>query len=522
MVIHPDAESDSKIDAGATATAYELGIASDHIADTKGADGVLRYAAAIAVEIDEPTNKRLLRLIDYHVLPWLCGLYILQYLDKGVLSYAGVMGLQKELHMDSLQYSWLGSIYYVGYIPAVPLHNRLMQRFPPSKYIAVCMALWGVVLTTMAACDSWAGLMVQRTALGSLEASVNAGFMLVTASWYRKYEHASRVGTWSACVGLANIIGGAIAYGCVAGYESHPSAKFTSWKILALCTGLISVVYGICMYLFLAGSVVTASWLSEDDRILAVERLRGNHQGIGSTKYKKYQAKEAWLDYRTWTYVLFVLSSQIPAAGLVLFNSVLIKSLGFDTKTTLLLSMPGGLVNICCNYGFGWLADRTKKRLLACILANLISIFGAALFIGLGNVSPLHDRIGQLVGYYLMSGSSSTAWFLIISLMSSNVLGYTKKTSSNAIVFVFQGLAYFVGPLCFTDGPYYHKAKDMTIGLWTASTALLAVMWLLNHRENAKRDQEMAAKGVSEQAAATELAFHDLTDKENKGFRYVT
>lgn len=46
-------------------------------------------------------------------MPWLCGLYVLQYIDKGVLSYAGVMGLQKETHIDSAQYAWVGSVYYV-------------------------------------------------------------------------------------------------------------------------------------------------------------------------------------------------------------------------------------------------------------------------------------------------------------------------------------------------------------------------------------------------------------------------
>ena len=163
------------------------------------------------------------------------------------------------------------------------------------------------------------------------------------------------------------------AYGCVAGYEAHPNAKFTSWRILSLVTGLVSVVFGICMFIFLADSVVTARWLSEDDRVLAIERLRSNHQGVGSTEHKHYQLREAWLDYRTWLYVVFVLASQIPSAGLVLLNSILVQSLGFDTKTTLLLAMPGGLVNICANAGFGWLADKTRMRLLACILATLVS-----------------------------------------------------------------------------------------------------------------------------------------------------
>ena len=50
----------------------------------KGADAVFAYANAEATPLDEATNRRLLRKIDVHVLPWLCGLYMLQYMDKGV------------------------------------------------------------------------------------------------------------------------------------------------------------------------------------------------------------------------------------------------------------------------------------------------------------------------------------------------------------------------------------------------------------------------------------------------------
>lgn len=50
----------------------------------KGADAVFAYANAEATPLDEATNAHLLRKIDLHVLPWLCGLYMLQYMDKGV------------------------------------------------------------------------------------------------------------------------------------------------------------------------------------------------------------------------------------------------------------------------------------------------------------------------------------------------------------------------------------------------------------------------------------------------------
>lgn len=51
--------------------------------NVKGADAVFAYANAEATPLDEATNTRLLRKINLHVVPWLCGLYMLQYMDKG-------------------------------------------------------------------------------------------------------------------------------------------------------------------------------------------------------------------------------------------------------------------------------------------------------------------------------------------------------------------------------------------------------------------------------------------------------
>jgi ACS family allantoate permease-like MFS transporter len=64
--------------------ADELGIEVGHVQNFKGADKMFAYASADAMSIDEETNKKLVRKIDLNVLPWLCVLYVLQYLDKGV------------------------------------------------------------------------------------------------------------------------------------------------------------------------------------------------------------------------------------------------------------------------------------------------------------------------------------------------------------------------------------------------------------------------------------------------------
>jgi hypothetical protein len=76
------------------------------------------------------------------------------------------------------------------------------------------------------------------------------------------------------------------------------SIHFESWKALFLIFGLTTSMFGILMFFFLADSPITAKWLSDEERHLAVERLRGNQQGLGSRVFKWYQVKETFTDIR--------------------------------------------------------------------------------------------------------------------------------------------------------------------------------------------------------------------------------
>ena len=68
------------------------------------------------IEIDEATNKRLLKIIDRNLIPLMCFVYGLNYLDKTTLSYASVMGIKKDINLVGDDYQWLGSMFYFGYL----------------------------------------------------------------------------------------------------------------------------------------------------------------------------------------------------------------------------------------------------------------------------------------------------------------------------------------------------------------------------------------------------------------------
>jgi MFS transporter, ACS family, allantoate permease len=170
-----------------------------------------------------------------------------------------------------------------------------MQRLPLAKYTATNIMIWGIVLACMAACKDWASLMVVRTFLGVFEASVTPGFALFTSQWYRQHEQGGRTGLWFSFNGFAQIVGGMVAYGIAKGTEAGQTS-LAGWKIMFLWTGLTTFVFGVLLFLFMPDNPLKARFLNTQERILVIERIRGNQQGVGNRHFKKYQFIEALKD----------------------------------------------------------------------------------------------------------------------------------------------------------------------------------------------------------------------------------
>lgn len=69
-----------------------------------------------AAAIDPRAERRLVRKIDMMIIPFICVTYLVTYIDKATLGYAAVFKLQTDLHLHGTQYSWLGSLFYFGYL----------------------------------------------------------------------------------------------------------------------------------------------------------------------------------------------------------------------------------------------------------------------------------------------------------------------------------------------------------------------------------------------------------------------
>ncbi|CEL00991.1 Putative MFS allantoate transporter [Aspergillus calidoustus] len=487
--------------------------------EDKSVDPALRLTGGVVVEFTPEEEKSVLKNIDWHMLPLMCWVYMIQFADKTTLKYASLMGIQEDTKLVGNQYSWVSSIFYAGYLAWEFPTTYLFRRLPVGKYTAINIVCWGVALSCHAATTNYAGLLAVRFLLGAFEATVTPAFVLITSMWFRQGEQGRRMGYWLSCNGVALILMAFIGYGL----SAITSAHLAPWRILFLLLGLITVATGVVYFWFLPDNQTNAKFLDEREKLIAVERIRDNFQGIGSQVWKWSQFREAFCDPRTYLYVLFSALMNIPNGGITTFGSLVVKSFGFDARTALLLDGPSGAFDIAGKLIFTYFSDRLLDRTSMAFVAILIAMIGSILMI----VVPQDIKPVLLIGYYMISVAGAS-WGLVMTAISNNTLGYTKKVTVNGLQILAYAAGNWIGPQTFRadDAPEYRRGKTLVAIMYGLAAGVLIVIRVVNMRENKRRDRVQAEEGVDleDEGVRAEIErrkFMDLTDFEQPHFRYI-
>lgn len=471
--------------------------------------------ASADLKLTKAISRKLVRKADLYILTFLSLFYAIQFMDKVCVSLGAVMGLQEDLGMKGSMYSWVGSSVYLGYLVfELPLDYAL-QKFPIAKTTAVCMAIWGVVLTCSGASQSYAGFITCRVLLGSLEGVVTPASLVIISQWYKRSEQFSRTCLVFGFCGFGAIIVDLIGYGLVVRDENH-TLPIAGWRLLFIIMGVITIFAAIVFWLHIPDSPPQAWFLSEKEKQLHIERIRDNQQGYGTKKFKWYQVKETLLDYNTWLHFIYALFSSLPNGGLTNFSVLLIQGLGFtDTKSSILMDLPGGGVMLvgCTLSAVVFHFYFTESRWIPAIFGSATTVMCMCLLAwGPNNAS-------KLAGYFLWNWLSFVPYIAVISWVSSNSAGHTKKLWTGGIVLIGFCVGNLIGPQTFkaSERPNYQTAK--VVMAVSSIVCLVCQIWYvwLNFAENRRRDQ----KNEKLPAEVTDPIAADLTDRENPEFRYA-
>ncbi|WRT68169.1 uncharacterized protein IL334_005144 [Kwoniella shivajii] len=450
--------------------------------------------------------KALVRKLDKRLIPILFFTYALQCIDKSCLGYASVFTLSKDLHLHGKQYSWLSSLFYFGYLVCEYPTTLLSQKFPMGRFIGVAIVAWGGILIATAGAHNFAGMAVLRFILGGFESLITPTFILIQAL---------RTGAWAAANGFGSMVGGIIAFGM-----GHVNSGIAGWKWIFVINGLITVVWGVIVFLLLPPSPMYAKFLTEEERVLAVHRIRNNKTGILNRQLKWNQVREAldpFKDPQGLLLFLTIFCNEVLNGGFGAFGTLTIASFGFTSLQSTLIYIPQGFINMVCILLGGWLAQRIPDGRIYVSIGMLVPTFIGLL---LQIVLPRSNVAGLLTGVYLFPPFASCL-FICLALPGVNSAGYTKRITLSSYAFFGYALGNISGPFMVKTGevPAYRSvfiADIICIGLQAVFLIILRIYYV---RENRRRDK-LLAEGQPQNSPEDEFA--DKTDLQLPGFRYVS
>jgi MFS family permease len=292
----------------------------------------------------------------------------------------------------------------------------LLQVVPAAKWLGLNVILWGTAAACGAAATNYQTLLVSRVFLGIFEATIGPSLMLISSQWYTKSESAPRFSFWYLGLGLGQIIGGLVSYGF---QHMGPTARLAGWRTMFLTLGLVTVLVGAMVILFLPDTPMKAKWLSEKEKVALLKHVSVNKTGVENRKFRPREILEALMDPQLYLLLLSVVLVRISpplvpgsvplahtfiqlsvSSGVVTtYSATLIRNLGYSPKKAALMNTPSGVVSIFFTLLVGFGIRRASHRWAWIIVCIIPAIIGGALM----SFLPTSNRSGILAGIYLVN-----------------------------------------------------------------------------------------------------------------------
>jgi len=187
--------------------------------------------------------------------------------------------------------------------------------------------------------------------------------------------------------------------------RGHITGGFKAWQALYLFAGLITVLSAPLVWYFLDNDVQSARFFTEEEKLMAIERLRANQTGTGSREWKWNQVIEVFVDPKSYLWLGIAMLPNLGASVTNVFGPTLIKGFGFDKFITTLLTMPFGALQTIAILVGCYCAQVFRYKSPVLLILMLIAVGGCVMLYTQAVTVPFdqNQKNISLGGYYLLS-----------------------------------------------------------------------------------------------------------------------
>lgn len=313
-----------------------------------------------------------------------------------------------------------------------------------------------------------------------------------------KIQLAFRLSLYIVMAPLAGAFGGLLASGIL---TLDHFGGLRSWRMLFAIEGIITIGVAVLAFFTMTDRPETARWLSQEEKDLAIARVKSER--IGTTEV---------LDKMDLTKTLRGIFSPVTlvTAFVFLLNNITVQGLGFFAPTIVqtiyphatvvsqqLHTVPPYVVGAFFTVLFPFLSWRFDQRLIFFVVSPPLMMTGYIMF--LASENPM-VRYGAT---FIIASGAFAFGALCTAHASANVVSDTARSSAIGTVVMFGNVGGLISTWSFlpSDAPNYHIGNGLNLATSSMTLVLGASLWmwiLWDNRRRSKVDVNAVLAGLSQ------------------------
>ncbi|KAG2181945.1 hypothetical protein INT43_006870 [Umbelopsis isabellina] len=425
-------------------------------------------------------ERALVRKYDLRLLPFLSFMYLFSSLDRSSVGNAVLDNFEQDLGMTGNQLNTAITIFYVGFLTFQIPSNIMLKRYSAKVWLPFLMIVWGTIACCHAAAKNYAQLMVLRVLLGFFE----SGF-------FKSYIQATRIAIFWGSTTAAHAFAGVLAFGIL---QMRGIGGLAGWQWLFLIEGIPTVLVSIVAFFYLPADSSKCSWLTEDEKVLAEERLRlegsGGHQSLGDlSSSNRQEAFAALKDWKVWLYMIIFFCGSVPNTSISNFLPTIVSGMGYSNKLDAnLMSAPPYVCAVAVVILVAHSSDRFSDRAYHAIGGAVVCLVGYILLVSITGNSARYGAVCLSVAGVFVINPIVNAW------LTGNIAPGMKKSVATAMAVSANNAAGLVGSNIYlkSDAPNYIRGHTVNLGFTALFIVLVLLLRFLLWRENNSRQKQLS------------------------------
>jgi sugar phosphate permease len=197
--------------------------------------------------------------------------YTFAYLDRSNYSIGVAGGLKQDLGLTAGSSALLGALFFLGYFLFQLPAAHYAENRSASRLVFWCVLLWGFFATAQGVITQLWLLMLDRFALGIVEAAIIPAMLIFLLHWFSSAER-GRANTFL-------ILGNPVTVMWLSAVSGYLVAA-TSWRWMFILEGAPAIVWAFVFRALAADHPQQARWLGEAERRDITARLAQEQEDL--------------------------------------------------------------------------------------------------------------------------------------------------------------------------------------------------------------------------------------------------